>query len=129
MDDKLISQAVRDTIARDILKGISQDDRDAIIARSITAALGDYDFKRAIEKTVTAEAEKTALKLLATHEWSQKIAAAVRGAVNNVLAILPDAVEATFIEALAGKPGDTYNRQPGALLEHLRKRMPKETDK
>jgi hypothetical protein len=120
LDNEQIQQAIRTTIAAEILKGIDTDARNALLQASITKTLTEYSFSTAISKIVCARAEEVAGDMVKSGAASAEITAAVRKGMDLFIARLPEAVCKALTEAFAGESG-TYGRGPGLILKHLGK--------
>jgi len=121
-------EAVRTTLAAKILTEIKTEHRDALLAKSITEALGDYSFKSALEKTVAEEAAKAAQILLRTEKWEKKIAQAVQEGCDKFISLLPDAVYSLLKKTFAGDENSSYSYR-GDLLPFLQAAEAKEGEK
>lgn len=122
MFDEKVQEAIRTTIAAEILKGIDSEARNTILQKSIVEALKDYSFKNAIEKVVVDRAIQAAKEMVESDEVGNKIDQAVTKAVDDFTNKLPTAVHAALLEALFGKDNNSsYDRGPGLVLKHMKK--------
>lgn len=119
LSEEAMNKVLSQTIAKQLLESLGDEDREAFLARGIEAALKDYHVKQAVQEVVAAEARRRAEMLMKTERWGQRVAQAVEKGVQRVVDRLPAAFEAMIIEGMCGTDG-TYGRG-GKLLEHLRR--------
>ena len=122
LDDEEIERAIRQQIASELLKSLTPECRDAILTKSITAALSEWSFTHAVEGTVAERARELAAEMIKSSYWTEKIAQAVAVGMGSFVARVPAAVEAACVQMVAGKKSTgTYDRnEVGLLLEHLK---------
>ena len=119
--DKEVNEAVLASISKQILEGLNTSARDAILAKSISAALTDYSFKEAIKNTVAQKAIEAAEIILKSDKMRDEIIDAVEVGIESLMKKLPEAVELALIEAILGIEGnDSYSKRPSLILKHLK---------
>lgn len=120
MNDEIISKAVRDLLAKEVLAGITNEAREALLHNSIVKAMESWEFRNTVAKAVGLEADKIADNMIRSEQWQTKITLAVQEGLQSFLAKLPKAVETSLIEMFAGQDGkDVYARRPGQIIKHL----------
>lgn len=100
INDAELKDALHATIAKQILDGLDDTHRDALLQKSLIAVVKDYGFKNAIEKVAAEKAAKVAVGLMETDEWSQRVEQAIRDGFDDFLlqlrAAIPKAMKKTF---------------------------------
>jgi len=114
--DEQVAEAVRATIAQQILASIDTTARDAILAKSIREAITDYTFKHAIEKAAADKAAEVVKELLASESWTIKIRQTILNGFDDYLKNLRAALPAALIKMLHGDNSSSYDRSAGHIL-------------
>lgn len=123
MNEAAITEAVHASIAKTILEGLDTEARDAILQKSITAAIGDYKFRHSIEEVVASKASRVVAELVESEDWESRITEAIRSGFEDYLNNLRAAIPGVIALSLHGKNGDGYSKQVAAILG----RWPKST--
>lgn len=103
LKDEELRQVVYSTIAKQILDGLDQSHRDAILQESIADALGDYKFRNAVNEVVADKATKVAKKLVESDDWTARIEQAIRDGFDDYLVNLRTASQTMLKDAFHGK--------------------------
>jgi hypothetical protein len=118
MNEQLIQEAIHTSVAKAILEGLDTSARDAILQKSISKALGDYQFRHAVENVVADKAKAVAAELVESEEWTQRIEEAIRAGFEDYVKDLRKATSKVMAMALNGEEGESYSSQrAGALLK------------
>ena len=109
MNETAITEAIHASVAKTILEGLDTEARDAILQKSITAAICDYKFRHRIEDVVAA-------KLVEAEDWESRITEAIRSGFEDYLSSLRVAIPGVIALSLHGKDGNGYSKQVAAIL-------------
>lgn len=112
--------AIAATVGESILASLDGPHRDEILSKAVAELLGGYDLKRVVAESLNARAAKLMAAVIESGAYDQRIDAAIREGMEAVLAKLPHAVTLGLTEMIFGRGGDSYHREPGLILKHLR---------
>jgi hypothetical protein len=117
--DKL-EPIIAQQIAAKIIAGISEEDRDNLLSVAVAKALGEWNFKHAVEKAVCAKSSELSAAFLMKPEQEERLQAAIERGFAMYLEALPRKIFAGLCEMMHGKQDPTGNyHQPGSLLRLL----------
>lgn len=124
LNDETLKAAIHATVAKQIIEGLGTEARDALLLKSMTAALTDYTFRNAVEKVVAEEAMKVAAQVVQSDEWHRRITEAIKAGFDDYLINLRAATQRMAQEMMHGTQGvDAYSRWPGKVLGQWPKKM------
>lgn len=116
--DQSVKDALHASIAKTILEGINQEQRDALLQKSIEEVLKDYSFKKAINEVIAEQAVAAAREIISQPEWKDRITSAIIAGFNNYLVHLSAAAEKSLQQMFHGTQGtDVYTRNAGDILK------------
>lgn len=117
--DKL-APTIAQTIAKQIVEGITQEDRDKILSIAVAQALDGWNFRHAVEKAVELRASELSAEYVRRPEQERRLSEAVENGFALYVDKLPTKIFAGLCEMMHGKrdPNGNYH-QPGAILRMM----------
>lgn len=107
-----VKEAIRQTIAKQILDNLNTDARDALVLESMEKVLETFDVQHAIRSAAAERALEIARELYKTEEWSKKIADEIRQGFQDYLNQMRKQLTAGMIKFMHGT-GENYGGHSG----------------
>jgi hypothetical protein len=118
-----LNDAIAQTIAKQILDGLSQEHRDQFLIASVAESLKDWKIKQAIERVVATRAEEVAWEMMKEDIWINKLKDAVVKGFANYLVLLPGAFLKTIMNAVHGNNKQSGYQESGKMLTYLQEAL------
>ena len=83
--EEIMTTTLEKTLAKEVIESLTPEDRHTFLTEALSRVIGDFAFKRCIEKAISAKAQSIMQELIETEDFETKLREQLETVLNKIL--------------------------------------------